>query len=56
MSLLRYTVTVQFDVDATDTGFIDGALETIAKAGTIIETKAKALAPIKKLKVKPNQA
>ena len=56
MSLLRYTVTVQFDVDATDTDEISGRLITLQSAGSIVETKAKAVAPIKERKVKPIQA
>ena len=43
MSLLRYTVTVQRDVDATATDDIEEFLSTLADAGTIVETKAKAI-------------
>lgn len=56
MSLLRYTVTVQFDVDATNTTEISERLEDLKACGFVIETKAKAIAPDKKVKVKPNQA
>ena len=43
MSLLRYTVTVQFDVDATDTSRIHEKLVDLGVVGDIIETKAKAI-------------
>ena len=43
MSLLLYTVTVQFEVDATDTDEIARRLEMIAAAGDVVETKAKAV-------------
>ena len=52
MSLLRYTATVQLDVEATDTATIDKFIRALANAGTIIETKAKSLAAPK---VKPKE-
>jgi len=43
MSRLLYTVTVQFEVGATDTDEIVRRLEMIAAAGDVVETKAKAV-------------
>lgn len=43
MSRLLYTVKVQFEVEATDTQAIDESLSDLAKVGSIIETKAKAI-------------
>ena len=43
MSFLRYTVTVQCDFDVTNTTGIETFLIALADAGTIVETKAKAI-------------
>ena len=43
MSLLEYKVTVKFIVDATDLETIHDRLETLADAGEIVETRAKAV-------------
>lgn len=43
MSQLQYTVTVQFTVGATATEEIARRLEDLQQAGTIVETKAKAV-------------
>ena len=52
MSTLRYTVTVQFDVDATDTDRIAEKLNDLVLIGEVVETRAKAVSEKKKASAK----
>ena len=41
--MLRYTVTVQFDAEPTETNLIQSKLDKLGTIGTVVETKAKSV-------------
>ena len=48
MSKLRYSVTVQFDIDAGDAATLERRINDLEESGTIIQIKAKSAGAGKK--------